>query len=52
MIAGAITVSNMPKINLLKSLTQWGQSIRKKNAGKLQNYSILDCKASIAAGKM
>ena len=49
---GAITMSNIPKINLRNSLTECGQSIRKENAGKFQNYAILDCKASIAAGKI
>ncbi len=49
---GAITMSNIPKINLRNSLTECGQSIRKENAGKFQNYGILDCKASIAAGKI
>jgi len=49
---GAIAMSNIPKINLRNSLTECGQSIRKENAGKFQNYAILDCKASIAAGKI
>ena len=49
---GAITMSNIPKINLRNSLTECGQSIRKENAGKFQSYGILDCKASIAAGKI
>jgi hypothetical protein len=48
---GDTTMSNIPKINLRNSLTECGQSIRKENAGKFQNYGILDCKASIAAGK-
>jgi hypothetical protein len=49
---GDTTMSNIPKINLRNSLTECGQSIRKENAGKFQNYGILDCKASIAAGKI
>jgi len=49
---GANNMSNIPKINLRNSLTECGQSIRKENAGKFQNYGILDCKASIAAGKI
>jgi hypothetical protein len=52
MTKGAITMSNIPKINLRNSLTECGQSIRKENVGKYQNYAILDCKASIAAGKI
>jgi hypothetical protein len=49
---GVNKMSNIPKINLRNSLTECGQSIRKENAGKFQNYGILDCKASIAAGKI
>ena len=30
----ANNVSNIPKINLRKSLTEWGQPIRKENAGR------------------
>ena len=45
-------MANIPKINLRNSLTECGQSIRKENAGKYQNYAIMDCKASIAAGKI
>lgn len=45
-------MSNIPKINLRNSLTECSQSIRKENAGKIRNYGILDCKASIAAGKV
>ncbi len=45
-------MSNIPKINLRNSVTECSQSIRKENAGKIQNYGILDCKASIAAGKI
>lgn len=44
-------VTNIPKINLRNSLVECGQSVRKENSGKFQNYSIKDCKASIAAGK-
>jgi hypothetical protein len=45
-------MSNIPKINLRNSLTECGQSIRKENAGKYQNYAIKDCIASIAATKI
>jgi hypothetical protein len=45
-------MSNIPKINLRNSVTECGQSVRKENAGKFQNYSIKDCIASIAAGKI
>jgi hypothetical protein len=45
-------MSTIPKINLRNSLTECGQSIRKENAGKYQNYAIKDCIASIAAGKI
>ncbi len=45
-------MSNIPKINLRNSVTEYSQSIRKENTGKIQNYGILDCKASIAAGKI
>ena len=47
-----MTTGNIPKINLRNSLTECGQSIRKENAGKYQNYGIKDCKASIAAGRI
>ena len=47
-----MATGNIPKINLRNSLTECGQSVRKENAGKFQNYSIKDCKASIAAGKI
>ena len=47
-----MTISNIPKIHLRNSLTECGQSIRKENAGKYQNYAIKDCKASIAAGRI
>lgn len=47
-----MTTGNIPKINLRNSLTDCGQSIRKENVGKYQNYAINDCKASIAAGKI
>ena len=43
--------SKTPKINLRNSLTECGQSVRKENAGKFQNYGIKDCIASIAATK-
>jgi len=46
-----MTTGNIPKINLRNSVTECGQSVRKENAGKFQNYGIKDCKASIAAGK-
>jgi hypothetical protein len=41
-----------PKIDLRNSVTECAQSLRKENVGKYQNYTIRDCKASIAAGKM
>ncbi|WP_158009043.1 hypothetical protein [Polynucleobacter sp. MWH-Adler-W8] len=47
-----MTTGNIPKINLRNSLTECGQSIRKENAGKYQNYAIQDCKASIAASRI
>ena len=47
-----MTTVNMPKINLRNSLTECGQSIRKENAGKYQNYAIKDCIVSIAATKI
>jgi hypothetical protein len=47
-----MATGNIPKINLRNSLTECGQSVRKENAGKFQNYAIKDCKASIAAGKI
>jgi hypothetical protein len=47
-----MTTVNIPKINLRNSVTECGQSVRKENFGKFQNYSIKDCKASIAAGKI
>jgi len=47
-----MTALNIPKIHLRNSLTECGQSIRKENAGKYQNYAIKDCKASIAAGRI
>ena len=49
---GAITMSNIPKIKLRNSLVECGQSIRKENAGKYQNYAIKDCIISIAATKI
>jgi hypothetical protein len=47
-----MTTGTIPKIHLRNSLLECGQSIQKENAGKFQNYSIGDCKASIAAGKI
>lgn len=47
-----MSTGNIPKINLRNSLVECGQSVRKENAGKFQNYAIKDCKASIAAGKI
>jgi len=47
-----MSTGNIPKINLRNSLSECGQSVRKENFGKFQNYSIGDCKASIAAGKI
>jgi len=47
-----MSTGNIPKINLRNSVTECGQSVRKENFGKFQNYSITDCKASIAAGKI
>jgi len=47
-----MSAGNIPKINLRNSVTECGQSVRKENFGKFQNYSITDCKASIAAGKI
>jgi len=47
-----MSTGNIPKINLRNSLSECGQSVRKENFGKFQNYSIADCKASIAAGKI
>ncbi|QWE10853.1 hypothetical protein [Polynucleobacter sp. es-EL-1] len=51
-LESTMSTGNIPKINLRNSLTECGQSIRKENAGKYQNYAIMDCKASIAAGKI
>ena len=45
-------MNNIPKINLRNSVTECGQSVRKENAGKFQNYAIKDCIASIAATKI
>jgi len=45
-------MSTIPKINLRNSVTECGQSVRKENAGKFQNYTIKDCIASIAASKI
>ena len=47
-----MVTGHIPKINLRNSVTECGQSVRKENFGKFQNYSISDCKASIAAGKI
>ncbi|MBU3625058.1 hypothetical protein ICN48_02225 [Polynucleobacter sp. JS-Safj-400b-B2] len=47
-----MATNNIPKINLRNSLSECGQSIRKENAGKYQNYGIKDCKASIAASRI
>lgn len=47
-----MTTGTIPKINLRNSLVECGQSVRKENAGKYQNYAIRDCKASITAGKI
>ena len=47
-----MSAGNIPKINLRNSVTECGQSVRKENFGKFQNYSIKDCKASIVAGKV
>uniref|UniRef100_B1XTE4 Uncharacterized protein n=1 Tax=Polynucleobacter necessarius subsp. necessarius (strain STIR1) TaxID=452638 RepID=B1XTE4_POLNS len=46
-----MTTGAIPKINLRNPLVECGQSVRKENAGKYQNYAIKDCKVSIAAGK-
>ena len=45
-------MNNIPKVKLRNSLIECGQSIRKENAGKYQNYTIKDCIASIAASKI
>jgi len=45
-------MSNTPRIKLRNSLSECGQSIRKENAGKYQNYTIKDCIVSIAASKI
>ena len=42
----------IPKINVRNSVNESAQSLRKENAGKFQNYSIKDCIASIAAGRI
>ncbi|QWD09472.1 hypothetical protein G6713_01600 [Polynucleobacter paneuropaeus] len=47
-----MSTGNIPKINLRNSVSECGQSVRKENFGKFQNYSIQDCKASITAGKI
>ncbi|MEY4495588.1 MAG: hypothetical protein RL744_652 [Pseudomonadota bacterium] len=45
-------MNNIPQIKLRNSVTECGQSVRKENAGKFQNYTIKDCIASIAASKI
>lgn len=45
-------MSDSPKINVRNSVAECGQSLRKENAGKYQNYGIKDCIASIAATKI
>ena len=40
------------KINVLNSVWECAQSLRKENAHKYQNYAIKDCIASIAASKI
>jgi hypothetical protein len=47
-----MATGNIPKINLRNSVTECGQSVRKENTGKYQNYAIKDCIASIAAGRI
>ena len=47
-----MATGTIPKIKLRNSLTECGQSVRKENAGKFQNYAIKDRKVSIAAGKI
>lgn len=47
-----MTTGSIPKINLRNSVTECGQSVRKENVGKFQNYGIKDCIASIAAGRV
>ena len=47
-----MSTGNIPKINLRNSVSECGQSVRKENFGKFPTYSIQDCKASIAAGKI
>ena len=47
-----MTTGNIPKIKLRNSVAECGQSVRKENAGKFQNYGIKDCIASIAAGRI
>jgi hypothetical protein len=48
----SLQMSNIPKIKLRNSVTECGQSVRKENAGKFQNYGIKDCIISIAASKI
>jgi hypothetical protein len=47
-----MTSGNVPKIKLRNSVTECGESVRKENAGKYQNYAIKDCIVSIAASKI
>ena len=44
--------SKTPKINLRNSVNECAQSLKKENAGKLYNYGIKECIASIAATKV
>lgn len=44
-------MTSIPKINVRNSVSECAQSLRKENAGKYQNYSIIDCISSIAASK-
>ena len=45
-------MGNIPKINVLNSIAECAQSLRKENTGKYHNYGIKDCIASIAAAKV
>ena len=45
-------MNNIPKTKLHNYLTECGQSIRKENASKYQNYEVKDCIAAIAANKI
>ena len=44
-----MTANTTLKSHLRNSVSECGQSVRKENFGKFYNYSIKDCKASIAA---